>query len=405
MSKSLGNIIPLREAIKENSADAIRLAILISAELLQDADFYFDVVKGISSKLQDIYNMGIDYSFRRSKEKSAGENGNNELFKSKIKSETKIEKKVDIAKEEKMELEDRWLISRLQHNIGETTSSMDSLRVREALHNILYLLDQDLQWYKKRINAKGRENSSAVRIILFKFLNARVRMLAPFAPFLSEEIWEKIREHDHELSPSSLSLSSTSNSIIFAEWPKVDEDKKDLIAEESEYLIMNLISDLQNIIKVAKIIPKKIIVYTSAQWKTKIYRKLLQDILLENRTKFGDIMKEVLNDPEIAVNAKKDPRFIRKMIEDILSEPIGIRNRRLKLASNFNEIYAIDDAASLLLESVNISRKKEKEGQEIIKNIKNQIILYSEDDLQKFDPASKAKLSRPFKPAIYMVSE
>jgi leucyl-tRNA synthetase len=348
--------------------------------------------------------MGIDYSFKRSKEKVAGENGNNELFKSKIKSETKIEKKVGIAKEEKIELEDRWLISKLQHNIGETTSSMDSLRVREALHNILYLLDQDLQWYKKRITAKGRENSSTVRIVLFEFLNARVKMLAPFAPFLSEEIWERIREHDDELSSSSSSLS-TSNSIIFAEWPKVDEDKKDLIAEESEYLIMNLISDLQNIIKVTKIIPKKIIVYTSAQWKTKIYQKLLQNILLENRTKFGDIMKEVLNDPEIAVNAKKDPKFIRKMIEDILSEPIGIRNRRLKLANNFNEIYAIDDAASLLLESVNISRKKEKEEQEIIKNIKNQIILYSEDDKQKFDPASKAKLSRPFKPAIYMVSE
>ncbi len=62
MSKSLGNIIPLRDAIKEHSADAIRLAMLISAELLQDADFSFDTVKGIRSKLQDIYDMGIESS-------------------------------------------------------------------------------------------------------------------------------------------------------------------------------------------------------------------------------------------------------------------------------------------------------------------------------------------------------
>jgi leucyl-tRNA synthetase len=61
MSKSLGNIIPLREAVKKYSADAIRLSMLISAELLQDADFSFDTVKGIQSKLQDIYYMGIEF--------------------------------------------------------------------------------------------------------------------------------------------------------------------------------------------------------------------------------------------------------------------------------------------------------------------------------------------------------
>ena len=42
MSKSLGNIIPLRAAIKEYGADSIRLAMLSSAEVLQDADFSFD---------------------------------------------------------------------------------------------------------------------------------------------------------------------------------------------------------------------------------------------------------------------------------------------------------------------------------------------------------------------------
>src|SRR5437763_5241908 len=65
MSKSLGNIIPLRTAIKEHNADAIRLAILISAELLQDADFSFDAVKGIQSKLHDIYDMAIEYSIKK----------------------------------------------------------------------------------------------------------------------------------------------------------------------------------------------------------------------------------------------------------------------------------------------------------------------------------------------------
>ena len=42
-------------------------------------------------------------------------------------------------------------------------------------------------------------------------------------------------------------------------------------------------------------------------------------------------MKEVVKDPETALKAKENPKLIRKMIEDILSEPIDIRNRRLNL--------------------------------------------------------------------------
>ncbi|MDF2768864.1 MAG: leuS, partial [Nitrososphaeraceae archaeon] len=117
MSKSLGNIIPLRAAIKEYSADAIRLAMLSSAELLQDADFSFDAIKGIRSKLNDIYDMAIEYSMVKSKFGSS-------LFSSIILSQAKTE------------IEDRWLLSRLQNHITDITASMDNLRVRKALHDI-----------------------------------------------------------------------------------------------------------------------------------------------------------------------------------------------------------------------------------------------------------------------------
>src|ERR671920_1179414 len=57
MSKSLGNIIPLRAAIREYGADTIRLAMLVSAEILQDADFSFDTVRGLRLKLLGIFEM------------------------------------------------------------------------------------------------------------------------------------------------------------------------------------------------------------------------------------------------------------------------------------------------------------------------------------------------------------
>ena len=54
MSKSMGNIIPLRTAIREHGADPIRLAIISSAELLQDADFNMESVYGIQNKLESL---------------------------------------------------------------------------------------------------------------------------------------------------------------------------------------------------------------------------------------------------------------------------------------------------------------------------------------------------------------
>jgi leucyl-tRNA synthetase len=332
MSKSLGNIIPLRAAIKEHGADTIRLAMLVSAEILQDADFSFDTVRGIRSKLLGIFEMA-----------------------------EKCSKPGAIGSEQ----EDRWLASRLQRAIAETAASMDKLRVREAIHNILYTLEQDLQWYMKRAAAKGRENVNGT---LAEFLDVQVRMLAPFAPFTAEEAWERMGNKQ--------SLTTTG-------WPAIKEDRVDLIAEESEFLISSLLADLQNIVKITKIAPSKIAIYTSAGWKAQVYKAILAN-LLAGKTNFGEIMKQLIANPETA-KAKTDPKMVQKMMEDILSTPLEARNRRLQLAA-FDEIAAIKDAASLLSGEVN----------------KAQIVVYSEEDSAKYDPKSKSKSARPFKPAVFM---
>lgn len=332
MSKSLGNIIPLRAAIKEYGADNIRLAMLVSAELLQDADFSFDTVRGIRSKLSGFFEM-----VERCKNPEPAGN----------------------------EIEDRWLASRLQRAIAITAESMDKLRVREAIHNILYSMEQDLQWYLKRAAAKGRENVTGN---LAEFLDIRVRMLAPFAPFTAEEVWERM---------------GNKQPLTAAGWPAINEDKIDLVAEESEFLVSDLLSDLQNILKVTKMEPNKIAIYTCASWKAKVYRAALANIL-EGSTNFGEIMKQLIANPETS-KAKTDPKMVQKMMEDILSTPVEARNRRLKLAE-FDEIAAIKDAASLLSADVN----------------KAQILVFSEEDPAKYDPKSKSKSARPFKPAIYM---
>lgn len=378
MSKSLGNIIPLRDAIKEYGADSIRLAMLASAEILQDADFSFDSVNAIRSKLYEIYRLAMEYSnLNRSQEK---------------------------AQVVKMtELEDRWLNSRLQRIISETTSMMDKLRAREAIHNIMYLLDQDLNWYKRRLRSKGRENSFHVGCVMAAFISTRVRMLAPFAPFLTEEIWEKMISN---LDPHSLHSSS----IQFAGWPLPDPDEVDLVAEESELLIMNLLVDIQNILKVTKIIPNRIYVYVSAQWKRRLYHKILSIISVENEANFGEIMKILSKDPQTSAIVRKNVGLVRKIIEDILSVPVDVRKRQLKIGETFDESYPIRDASKLLsIESTNrivdIQIYQEEEEQREGKRVEEETRYKNGiGDLKQtiYDPKSKARHSRPFKPAVYI---
>ena len=336
MSKSLGNIIPLRAAIKENGADPIRLAMLVSAELLQDADFSFETLRGIKSKIAFILSLASGIS-------SAANT-----------SETN-------------ELEDRWLASRLQTLISDATASMEKLRVREAIHTILYSMDQDLDWYLKRSRAKKRgkpETDSVVRV----YLETQIRMLAPFAPFTSEEAW-------HLLGNESLIEKSS--------WPEPDSKLTDPVAEESEFLTRGLIADTLNIIRVAKISPKKIVIYVASEWKSVVYKSVLQSVLA-GKINFGEIMKSLIADPA-TTSVKSDPNFVKKTVEDILATPPEARNRRLAV-SIANEIHAVADAATVIALETGASEVK----------------VFSEEDPTRYDPKSKAKSARPFKPAIYL---
>ena len=121
MSKSMGNIIPLRQAIQDYGADPIRLAIIISAELLQDADFNLESISGIKNKLEAL----LDECSKHKADQLAG-----------------------------MDPEDKWIASKLQSLIGNVSSSIERMRLREALHDILFAFEANLAWYLKRVQSQ-----------------------------------------------------------------------------------------------------------------------------------------------------------------------------------------------------------------------------------------------------------
>jgi leucyl-tRNA synthetase len=348
MSKSLGNIIPLRTAIKLHGADPVRLAMLSSSELLQDADFSFDLVKGIRTKLLEIYGNIIEYATI-----------NQDPTTSNIKEDL-----------EQMELEDKWLLSRLQDYISLTTRTLDRLRVRETLQIILYYMDKDLTWYRKRKLAKKRD--ILMNPVVGEFYSVRVKLLAPFAPFISEEIWHKMKGKGF---------------ISLAPWPQIDPGKINPEVEEYEALIQNIITDIQNIIRVTKIRPNRILIYTASKEKWILYKKILNKLNKDSAADFGELMRGLVMDKEARDIAKSNPDLAKKILADILSESSDRREKKLQVQS-FEEGRALSDALALI------------KGQTGYNDMRLDIV--PEDQLEKYDPKQRSKLSRPFKPALYI---
>ena len=330
MSKSMGNIIPLRQAIRDYGADPIRLAIIISAELLQDADFNLESVSGIKNKLISLLD-------ECSKQKPG--------------------------KLDNLQAEDKWILSKLQSLISGVSSSIEKMRLREGLHGNLFSFEGDLQWYLKRAKAKGRDDYSGV---LHEINTKRVCMLSPFAPHIAEEMWEKL---------------GNSGLVSQSSWPAVSDDVMDAQAIQSEELLKSIMDDVANIIKVTKMTPKKIMIYTANAFKSKAYHFILEKVMA-GQTNMGAIMKELIANPETA-DIKKNPDFVQRTIKDILSEPVEIRKTKLETAE-------FDEKALVASELSSITKA----------DFGADVQVFSESDSGIYDPKGKARHARPFKPAI-----
>ena len=326
MSKSMGNIIPLRGAIQKYGADPIRLGIVISAELLQDADVNLESVSGMGERLEKI--------MRECGHATTGETG--------------------------AEREDLWIISRLHATVERVTANMEQMRMRQALHDIMYGMEHDMQWYARRLKARGRQAPPGV---MYEICDARARLLAPFAPHAAEEMWQML---------------GNDTLVAAAPWPHAGTIRQDILRDE-EYLI-SILRDVSRIVKVAGITPRHIRVYASGSHD-------IYDTVLECVVCGGTDMRSVMG--AIASGSRKDlrtrPREIAACLKDILSENSQTREARLNHPINERELLAghLADVIGTEYDCV--------------------VSVYDSGDVPAGDdPNGKARMARAYHPAIYI---
>jgi isoleucyl-tRNA synthetase len=265
MSKSVGNFVPIEEIIGKYGADTFRLWSL-SNTTWEDLKFNWDEIKETNGTLSILWNI---YVF---------------LDRFLALEEFSPEKKVS-----DHELEDEWLISRLNSLVKTATESFDNNKSHEAIKLYKEFIAEDLSRFyikiaKKRI-ADGR-NKKALYKTLYDSLLTFLKLSSPVIPFINEEIYQKLFKKYEK-----------SNSIHTFEWPGFEQTKINQLLEKQFEICKDIARAIANARQAASVklrwpLEEAVIVTDSTEHRNAVERLPYIIEMLTNikRIKIGEEM-------------------------------------------------------------------------------------------------------------------
>ena len=219
MSKSLGNSPDPLNLIEDFGADAIRFSMIYNTSQGQDVHFsekLLEMGRNFANKIWNVARFVIM---------------NLEGFDVK-----------SVNKEElKLELVDKWIFSRMNETSKEVADYIDKFQLDDAAKAVYEFLRGDFcDWYVELAKVRlynddeaGKASKTTAQYVLWTVLEAGLRMLHPFMPFITEEIWQKIKVEG--------------DSIMIQQYPVADESLINRDIENSFEYIKDVISSLRNI--------------------------------------------------------------------------------------------------------------------------------------------------------------
>ncbi len=211
MSKSMGNILPLRKAVREYGADVIRFAVVCGADLTSDSDFNKSVADGVRSRMALIARLVDGCSAPLPASRA-----------------------------------DSWLLSRLNRKIGRAQELYEEVAIRHLALEIFYDVVADLQWYMKRTEKQN----------LHEFFEKWIILISPFMPHYAEEFWEKLGKKPF---------------ASFQPFPEPDQSKISDSIELGEELVRKVHEDIEKISELIGKKPAKATLIVAGEWKRKLH--------------------------------------------------------------------------------------------------------------------------------------
>ena len=213
MSKSLGNGIDPLEIIDKYGADALRFTLATGNSPGNDMRFSDERVEASRNFANKIWNAARFILMNLSGDEKAPYIPEN------------------------LAIEDKWIISLYNKLVRDVTESLDKFELGLAVQKLYdFIWDIFCDWYielaKIRLNGEDKEAKETVKAVLIYVMSGTLKLLHPFMPFITEEIWQTL-PHDGE-------------TIMLSPWDKYDESRN-FPAEESEMeKIMAAIKAIRN---------------------------------------------------------------------------------------------------------------------------------------------------------------
>lgn len=287
MSKSLGNIVPLLDGIRNYGADPLRAVVISSADLFSDSEFSNEALSGIKERFEYMFSIVQNIE-------GMGSSGLKQI--------------------------DYWLYSKLNRKIRDSTASMETLSLRDVATSLIYDSVIELRRYFSR----GGVNS----IVVKDYMTNLVLMLQPMAPHLSEELW-------HMLGNDSFAS--------LEKWPTPDESVISDIIEDLEALLESTIVDAKQVSelmkKKEKREPREFRLIVASDWKREIQNRLaternsstlLQELKGSESTTNKETTAKYILSLSKKINEIKSIQFSQKEEYDSLKEAEEYLSSQLK---------------------------------------------------------------------------
>lgn len=227
MSKSLGNSPDPLDVIKEYGADALRFTVIFLAPLGQDVLFSTDKCELGRNFANKIWNAG--------------------RFLLMNKETIKVDPSL---KNSHKDFADEWIISRFNNTLLQLNKAMNEFEVNNAIKLIYGFIWNDFcDWYvemiKNRLYSDNEEVKSAVLTRAISIFEDALKILHPFMPFITEELWQLIEER------------KDGESISTSKYPEVNESLIKESADEEMEFVKDIITAIRNIRGEMNIAPSK----------------------------------------------------------------------------------------------------------------------------------------------------
>ena len=227
MSKSLGNVIDPLELIDKYGTDALRFS-LVEHATGQDIFLNTDWVSGSRNFVNKLWNAARFVLVNT----AAGDG-----LVGGIPDSTRLE------------MADRWILSRLSATIDGVTSQLEGFEPAGAARQVYdFIWSEFCDWYieaaKVRLSSEDPEVAATVRAVLVNVLEQALRLAHPFIPFVTEEIWQL------------LPLEKQEKSIVISAWPSAGAVPADPDAEASFARVQSVVSAIRSFRSEYRINPK-----------------------------------------------------------------------------------------------------------------------------------------------------